>query len=200
MRASDQVKNVITSSHDKDIFSSKHDEIVVWLYDQLKSPLMNNPVLESILDSNFNPDYGYSQYPWSFINTYGNQIINANKVDVKIEYPLTKRQQEFVIGFSDLFLSVQIENHLSQEDIDRLKISSDYKLYKKCYEDTKWIQKYRISMGIEVKSVVNIGETIRQINYYKMNSSVYNWFVCAPQFPRSELLVEQGIGFIPYTP
>lgn len=48
----------------------------------------------------------------------------------------------------------------------------------------------------EVKTKVNLGETIRQIKYY----GGQNWFVCAPDFPNKNLLYENDIGFIPYEP
>ncbi len=39
MRSSDKTKTVLENSHDKQIFDSRHDQIMVWLYERLKSDL-----------------------------------------------------------------------------------------------------------------------------------------------------------------
>ncbi len=51
---------------------------------------------------------------------------------------------------------------------------------------------------VEVKTSVNIGETIRQINYYRQFENRGSWAVCSPPFKGSEVLEEQDIHFIPY--
>ena len=58
----------------------------------------------------------------------------------------------------------------------------------------------------EIKTSVNLGETIRQINYYRNNmESDYCgeeilWYVCAPKFGREDVLLDNDIGFIEYKP
>lgn len=62
---------------------------------------------------------------------------------------------------------------------------------------------YRFHRLFEVKTSVNIGETIRQIRYYSGLGAGYaddKWYVCAPDFASKNILIEQGIGFIPYEP
>lgn len=75
------------------------------------------------------------------------------------------------------------------------------KFNKRTDESGKWVdadEQYNTIMAMfEVKTFVNIGETIRQINFVRAKKD-FKWFVCAPPFAQSGILEEQGIGFIEY--
>ena len=151
MRSSDKKSDVLTNSHDRQIFDSKHDKILMWLFESLNS---DEVFLKSILG--LAPDF---------------KIYHVEK---KIECPITKLDYAFknrVMGFADMAI-------YAYEEANGNPCSIVY---------------------IEVKSSVNIGETIRQINYYKsFQGPGARWLVCAPKFKGSEILLSQKIGFIEY--
>ncbi len=90
-------------------------------------------------------------------------------------------------GFIDLQISTAQEEKDEWEDNEGKSKTSVFKEWRSC--------------GVEIKTSVNVGETIRQINYYHQCQDRPNrWAVCAPDFPRTEVLEEQGIIFIPYEP
>jgi hypothetical protein len=90
------------------------------------------------------------------------------KVDFRLESPILRGDR--IIGFCDVEVRLWFK-----DDRDNL---------------------YSRSFLIEVKSKVNVGETIRQIRYYGGE----HWYVCAPMFDDVDVLKEQGIRFIPYEP
>lgn len=121
------------------------------------------------------------------------QILNKERFEyvkltsIEIEKPIfgVGRQYDVKKGFADLFARVEvIDKSLAgkeiKQDWPRPPTIDDGKCHLDFY--------------FEIKSKVNIGETIRQVKYYGGD----NWFVCAPDFPHKDLLLENNIGFVPY--
>lgn len=184
MRKSDEAQAPFPKSHDTQIYDTKHDEIVIWLYGKLKAEpdavlrLSENARLKEFKDAK----------------------------DVRWELPLVEvplLQQGYrgtdmrVCGFADLGVAVNFEFKTEEEVFTR----------------GEWVPTGRFltksaAFFVEVKSKVNVGETIRQVRYYRhlrsslawdVNTPSF-WYVCAPPFAQSAILEEQGIGFIPYLP
>lgn len=182
MRSSDKAKgNILTNSFDKQIFDTKHDEIVVWLYSKLKTDL----ILVSEV-CGINPD-----------------LILEHSVN--IEHPIRCFNNR-IRGFVDVALSVRFAAldksgermywYFEHGRTYASKIKESLKHTVTCSSgDTLTAASDEISRNFEVKTSVNIGETIRQIGYYDTKEP---WYVCAPDFPHKDILIEQGIGFIPY--
>lgn len=91
--------------------------------------------------------------------------------DVQIEAPILSINRRDVkpIGFADLLVIMKFEKN---------KHTWHCRVY------------------IEVKTSVNIGETIRQINYYGGNDEISSWYVAAPSFKEFDILNDQRIGYI----
>lgn len=166
MRKSDEVNTI--KSHDKQIFDSKHDEIVVWLYQKLKNPDWFNQNVFSWVKKN------YSVIEMKEVIQIGKPKIEKALIKTKRNYYGTSSA---TIGFADIALQYRVSLLYKQKS----EIDNFYVFF-------------------EVKSSVNIGETIRQINYYQDLDvePIGRWFVCAPEFDQSSILLEQGVGFIPY--
>ena len=172
MRESD--KEFFEKSHDKQIGLTLHDEILVWLNSEGKK---DRGVWEKVVKP---PE--------------GSDLVSIKS---KIECPLhIKAYQGNVIkGFADFALVATV-----LRDYDKRRYE----------EEVKWaIQENRppekryqdVLVGyVEIKTQVNLGETIRQINYYRATHEGQraHWSVCAPPFENSHILVEQGISFIEY--
>jgi hypothetical protein len=180
MRASDQNKHF--NSHDKQIYDSVHDKIVLWTYEKLKDKdwvyaniLNKKSLLERMEDDLKSIKHGGSYH------ARGKELGEYELcLDTSIEAPIEKSGYKFmekiIVGFADLSLFIKLTTKTDAGELCHL------------YE----------RVNFEVKSSVNIGETIRQINYYSQHSS--NWMVVAPPFPQSVVLEEQRIPFIPYMP
>lgn len=187
---SDEYKNHFQKSHDKQINDSKHDEIVLWLYSKLKD---FNFVKKTISSEHLN--YRLSKEKFTTSGGQGERLekeILGYESNVSIEKPLIK-DHKHVIGFADLSLSVTVftlgeETKVMYSDRETPIITE--------FESKGYLKE----IFFEVKSSVNVGETIRQINYYNANSGYKRWYLCAPPFAASSVIVEQGIGFIPYEP
>lgn len=101
-------------------------------------------------------------------------VINEQRSGVTLEHCITNRRGE-PVGFVDLMLHLQWGGD----------------------------QYFRSRAYVEVKTSVNLGETIRQIKYYQSfihyaDSDASNWFVCAPTCNHVDILEANGIGFIKY--
>lgn len=69
------------------------------------------------------------------------------------------------------------------------------------YESGKrQIEKEKGKLLFEIKTIVNVGETIRQIRYYNNGYAMKNWFVVAPGLTYEKLFKEQNIHYIEYKP
>lgn len=58
-----------------------------------------------------------------------------------------------------------------------------------------------VRLNFEIKSKFNLGETVRQIKYYKQflyGEEGEFWIVCCPPHPHMKILEEQGIKYIEY--
>lgn len=162
-RQSDVIKTEKKWFDNAELSSSKHDEILVWLYKKIKDGFLAQKIHKRL------------EY--------------VKLLDLKIEKPIFghARQYNVKMGFADLWAKIEV--------IDKKFVGNEIK--------QDWPQPPTIDDGrrelefyFEIKSSVNIGETIRQINYYGQGP----WIVCAPDFPNWELLTDNGIGFIPYEP
>lgn len=155
------------NSHDRQIFDTKHDEILMWLYDQISSK----------------PDFLTNLLRLKPGETVANSKIH-------IEFPLRKetwRGNYSAAGFVDLALYGNVNKVLTKEQLEHnIKDPGFYELTR-----VEWAM-------FEVKTAVNLGETLRQIHYYSTIVPNLIWYVCAPAFHRKEILNSQGIGFIEF--
>jgi len=125
--------------------------------------------------------YSSSHHIWQTSLGDGWGDWNLKEYKVYIEHPIyawddTRCQySDRILGFADLAIKVKLETGHGT------------------YSGWRYI---------EVKSRVNLGETIRQIKYYcEGNPQLLKlWRVCAPACDDSKILIEQGIGFIEYEP
>lgn len=107
---------------------------------------------------------------------------SRHKVFCEIEYPINVRSKGYnpvksVKGFVDI-------------RVDLTELNDDHWLT----IDSKFI---------EIKSFLNVGETIRQLKYYATLDDMFgleNWIVCAPPHEDMEIIIEQGLRFIRYLP
>lgn len=163
---------------------SAHDDIVVWLYNQMDR---GNEIFDSICKIDDT---------WDSV-----------EISKKIEHPIMSDGGRYgnrkAIGFADLLILVDAKGKNTDEFVNsNIKSHLVRFPYEKPEDDWFREKKRRDAIYIEVKTKVNIGETIRQINYYKANALGIDslWYVCAPAFSMSDILIEQGIGFIEYKP
>lgn len=152
----------------KDDNSSLHDEIVMWTYQKLKE----KDFFERIV-FDFFPNLKIKKA------IFDNQRIEIEKhmQTQSSGMSMYSRSYSKDIGFADLFVSAGISLP-DKEDI------YDYAGSFMC--------------GIEVKTKINIGELLRQINFYK--SYTPNWVVVSQETSFEQVLKEQGILFIKYKP
>lgn len=179
MRASDQVgskpeKNILEATQDKEIYETKHDEILVWIYQEIDT---NKELVNRLFKIQDN-----------------DTIVRLQRT---IEAPilgLDYRNNAIPIGFCDLRIIAFIKTELTPEQIESNKKDDN-----RC---TYWLSEEERVIYFEVKTKINIGETIRQINFYKSKKHrsrwSERWFVVAPDSTHAKILEEQGIGFIPF--
>lgn len=173
MRTSDEIKDgPFAKSHDTQIGQSAHDKIMIWLFDALDT---RKDLVELIT------------------GVPANKIVSLRKT---IESPVELFQYNGpkIIGFVDLHLGAAYKYFYTEED---------FAAYSKERSEILRKEKFRLDYGygnVEIKTSVNVGETIRQIKYYSQGGCKPRWTVCAPAFPQSRILVEQGIHFIEYAP
>lgn len=111
---------------------------------------------------------------------------------IEIEKPILRKDfkyNDYVAGFADL--------HVEFEAIRKDAVGKVTKYSNG--EETIDDGKRPINWFFEIKTSLNIGETIRQIKYYNYDSS-QTWFVCSPDSSKKNLLFENGISFISYEP
>lgn len=184
MRSSDEIKNNATihkiNSYDKEISSEKHDEIVVWLFNQIEK---DSTMFKKIFPKQMLND------GWYFV-----------KLEKYIEHPIGHNK---IIGFSDLYFRMEFKKPPTEKEIEWNFENN----YKKISKDVirSWHKQMFYNFYIEVKTSLNIGETIRQIKYYNSHiHTIHNektcWFVCSPEIKNKDVLLSQGIGFIKYKP
>jgi hypothetical protein len=107
------------------------------------------------------------------------------KIKVEIESPVYGGfNMRSILGFVDLKVTA-FENRMWETE----ECESDEEM-----EEEFYLKEF--SGFIEIKSHVNVGETIRQIKYYGGNP----WTVCGPDNGCREILDSQGIQFIEYAP
>lgn len=124
------------------------------------------------------------------------QKLIVKKSERHLEYPLHKlNYRSFQIaGFADIAVEATIEE-IDDRENDNGEIEE--------HKSLVWQFGF-----IEVKSEINVGETIRQINYYKTlfihsngsREKADRWSICAPASPYQKIFEEQNINFIPYEP
>lgn len=170
MRKSDENKDPFSDSHDQQIGGIYHDKIVMWLYE--------------ILAWDFDTVSG-------IVNIPPKKIVSVQR---EIETPLFSQNNWRTAGFADLKITASEKYFYTEEDFRRndSEIAEVMRKEKFCLE--------RQVGFVEVKTSVNIGETIRQLNYYKSNGGNGRWTVCAPPTPYSKVLIEHGFHFIEYVP
>lgn len=187
MRTSDAVNNNFKykwqGSHDTQIKDTVHDEIMVWLYGKIKN------------DHRFLCDL-FPRRPSDIIDD----------IKVRIEHPIQSlnKMGVSISGFVDLNVNVFFKYIL---DEDTIKYNTEVEAYYEKHGRYEYCKEPKANgryeeLNIEVKSNVNIGETIRQIKYYSygpLNSDI-PWAVCAPDFANKSILIDQGIKFIEYRP
>jgi len=172
MKASDKVEKknfAYGSEFDGQIYDSLHDEIIVWLYNQLID--FDSTTIKSLEKA--------SGFKFVKNNYYSDPII---------EHVLfSKDKFRRPIGFADMFQYFQSEKIYDQESESYVSESK--------------------SIYFEAKTKVNLGDTVRQINYYTGNSSEfqsfykkrpYKWVVVSSDDRYRKILKSQGIGFIKY--
>lgn len=182
MRASDQKNSQFKNYHDQQIYDTKHDEITVWAYSKFKDA----EFLKSI--AKIKPE-------------------RIENLKVFIEHPVAVKNGH-TLGFIDVYAEFRScygvyyysrssppYNNESLSESEFNELPDDKKPHYKKIENTSHSR-----LAIEVKTNVNIGETIRQINYLKDAANASKWFVVAPLFQGFDILEEQGIRFIPYEP
>lgn len=172
MRASDKQDSKsfgFSNEFDKQIYESKHDEIVVWLCKELTSLKTNTA--QMILKAIKPPE-------------------NARDLTIglrELEMPIFSRNQgRGIMGFVDVATSISWKEPYVSEGKDEL-------------------MRFSFELYFEVKTKVNLGDTVRQVNYYKYSASNLRdsrskWIVVSPDDRYRQLLKDQGIGFIKYLP
>jgi hypothetical protein len=165
MRKSDEKKGPNFGDRDPQIFSSLHDQIVVWLFKKIEKD-----------------------------KTLAHKIAGAppgklQEVRIVLEAAIGSARYgggNFIAGFADLKVTVVQQ------------VKEKYREYEGGPEKTETYQKHTTGF-VEVKSSMNIGETVRQINYYRtFESGRGRWTVCAPKFPHAAILASQDIDFLEY--
>ena len=203
MRKSDLIKgsfeNFKYSTHDKDIGTSKHDEIVLWLYEKLKN------------QGNIAYFFGKIEHKELNINNYTVEswTIDMERPILKAPPPYRHHEAPSIAGYWDLSCNIKLmRKHATK---DKESILADYKRWgNKDIPSEEYIQATieesrigNIRLNIEVKTNLNVGEVIRQIRFYE-SVDQYRWpqvsYVCAPPSNYSSVLKEQGIEFISYVP
>lgn len=198
MRASDQVNATIQKIFDKQIGSSSHDDIVLWLYGKIKN---GDPSVISGELGLFNLEDSEREWEDAYkTTTYYRKNKKITSLVPGLELPLGMRSggyssQSRVIGFADL--SVEIQSTYESSESTSFISSEGVKENKTKNNGT--ISESEMCL-VEVKTSINVGETIRQIRYYQQATGTCKWFVCAPIFPHVQILKDQGIGFIEYKP
>lgn len=193
MRTSDKVKtdSILTKTFDKQIFDTKHDEIVLWLYNALKNH--GERFAKSIdLQKTLNTYYYCKR---DYLN-----ICKYKGIEVSIESPIYKNGYKgpIICGFADICFKIKYVYFNSDEFIENKIKNKKYgeteNDIKRCYSGE---QSFDLIGHVEVKSHINVGETIRQINYYRHQSMGESyWWVCASGAKYKEIFEEQGIGYI----
>lgn len=177
MRNSDSQNEPFKNYHDKQVYDTKHDKIVVWAYEKLKDLetfkklCLRNPSFETL---------GHA---------------------VEIETPI-KNKKDYVLGYADLAVSLRYICGYSYYLNGGYKTHGEYNALTeenklKCTKESDFSV---LKFYFEVKTSVNIGETVRQINHFRAQTEALNikWYVIAPAFSHSYVLEEQGIRFIEY--
>lgn len=180
MRASDKEKLFDLTGFKKgkdEEHDSMHDEIVMWLYNKATSE-------------------GIGMLGLLTVDTFCNEH-KENKSGIrikrKIEHPLKTTVRTYrdtvekIVGYVDLLIHIE-------SDVEKLADKD---------RPTNYIETHDQNLLIEVKTKINLGETIRQINYYKSFYAHYeniSWVVCAPGTTYKDVLIEQGIEYIEYKP
>ena len=186
-RKSDEIKGAGFDTHDRQIFETGHDQIVVWLYEKLKLEAVRDWFINGELaDRKFHvyEDVGERSLKRRVVET-----VYVDNLDIKIEHPFVVQQYRghAVKGFVDLAAFASIFAKDNKGEVHAVG---------------------RVEIYVEVKTSVNIGETLRQMAFYKTlvepihegGSTLRIWAVCAPPFGHAGILKEQGIRFIPYKP
>jgi len=150
---------------------------------------------------------------------------------LRIEFPMINHKQ-VSIGFCDLFLNIYFKRPRTKDEIrwecaqykekieyaeryiksgflsseENIKtITDNQKIIDDIVSDNSCVVESSLACFIEVKTKLNLGETIRQINYYRHNSMYRDsrncrWIVCCSEDKHKQILEEQDIGFIHYKP
>ena len=197
MRASDQINSTIQKIFDKQIGTSSHDDIVLWLYSKIKNGDPNE--VSDALRLFDRKDIESKHWSSETRNdtTYYRKNIKVVSIRPILEAPIGVGgySNSRIIGFADLAVEINfsyesstVESFISSEGVKENKIENHGN------------QSDRCMCFVEVKTAVNVGETVRQIRYYQQGTGDYLWIVCAPAIPHVQILKDQGIGFIEYKP
>jgi hypothetical protein len=180
---------------DGDLKTSKHDEIMEWLDNNMVSiitklinfcPIWTGNQRVVMQKLPFGQDKKLLDFNVS-ANEWGKLPLRALKVKKFWEFPI--KSKEYIIGFVDM----KVEYGISWLDYDG---GEDNLLFDKIKVNSPSLNH---SLLFEVKtSVPSIGELLRQINMYREYDGSSFVVVAPPNAILSNRLVSQGIAFIAY--
>lgn len=135
------------------------------------------------------------------------QLASPNHDKIAIWLYKKLKSEDFVRSLGDFFKNLEKIKEIHVIFEPAINLSNQFAQYQKlAYADVginiemeNLARSKYISVLFEVKTNVNLGETIRQINFIRQHKE-FRWFVCAPAFSESNILLEQNIGFIEYSP
>ena len=114
----------------------------------------------------------------SIVSSFLNDKEGTYKISKQWERPITKgdRQYKTIVGYLDMLCII--------EKMDGIENGREY------------FSRFGV-VAFEVKSkITSIGEVIRQINQYRTFCHVNKFYIVSPDDRFSEILKQQGIGFI----
>jgi hypothetical protein len=203
---------------DTDLKTPKHDEIMLWLDDNVEylcRKITNTDQVgwsfkhkDEITEKYFTEvakcrDYiaEYFRDSWTTEEKkWAENIQQINKCvlpspNSHIEYFWEKpiKDKSYIIGFVDMMAIVSMPQYMYVQS------SNMYSSYTKCIPTVRTENK-KITIFFEVKTAIpSLGELIRQIQMYKSYINVsYNFYVIAPDDKFAPQLKSQNIGFIKY--
>ncbi len=193
---------------DKDLTTPKHDEIMMWLIDNIEKILYSpswQDRLKRLWEIKFEEvcsfikhsggENIYQQiYPQLIQQAPKPDTIAIEKISRQWEYPIVdknaKSNTRYVIGFIDLHVSFKIKEPSASYGNTGNSIK-DWD-YGTCLKD--------ILINFEVKTnIPSLGELLRQINLYKTYNN-NKFVVVSPDDRFQSQLQSQGVGFLKYEP
>lgn len=138
-------------------------------------------------------------------------------VDLSLNYErsagLWMRDEDAFSGcweLSDYYSGGERHRYVNHNDITRLCSGGRVSVYRgdaknRSQEFAKaphWDHvKFKVGLRFEVKAAIDqVSEVIRQIRFYQVYEKCDTYFVVSPSWQHGQTLLDQGIGFVPYTP